>query len=88
MRREHFDLIAGFPELGLGVALKCDDGAGRAGEVVMAAIIEALLPGEATLAALGNYRRPPIMDRNGARVGELRPVDGLVEMLAEALEPY
>ncbi|HVZ15187.1 MAG TPA: asparaginase [Bauldia sp.] len=81
-------ICAAFPETGLGVAIKCDDGAGRAPEVVMATVIETLLPGEETKAGLGNYRRPPILDRNGAKVGELRPVDGLAEMLGAALEPY
>ncbi len=32
------------PELGYGIALKCDDGAGRASEMVMAALIARFLP--------------------------------------------
>jgi len=74
-------ICAGLPELGLGVAIKCDDGASRAREVVMAAVIEVLLPGESTRAALGVYGRPAIFDRNGAKVGELRPVEGLAAAL-------
>lgn len=32
------------PELGLGIALKCDDGATRGAEVMMAAVLKTLLP--------------------------------------------
>ena len=35
---------AAVPELGLGIALKCDDGAGRATEIAMAALVERFLP--------------------------------------------
>ena len=31
------------PEQGLGIAIKCDDGAGRAAEIVMAAVIARFL---------------------------------------------
>ena len=34
---------AAVPELGLGIALKCDDGAGRAAEVMIAAVLAKLL---------------------------------------------
>jgi len=37
---------AAFPSHGLGVALKCDDGATRASEAIMAQVIAALLPGD------------------------------------------
>ncbi len=71
-----------FPELGLGVAIKCDDGAQRAPEVVMAAVIDALLPlKEAERVAFAHRLRPPIMTRVGVKIGELRPVDGLMAML-------
>ena len=32
------------PELGLGIAVKCDDGAGRAAAAIMAAVIARFLP--------------------------------------------
>ena len=35
---------AALPELGLGVALKCDDGGTRASETMMAAVIDAFVP--------------------------------------------
>ncbi|TIL96620.1 MAG: asparaginase, partial [Mesorhizobium sp.] len=34
---------AAIPELGLGIALKCDDGAGRAGEAMIATVLAKLL---------------------------------------------
>src|SRR5690606_35933675 len=40
------------PELGYGIALKCDDGAGRAAEIAMAALLHRFLPmDDATAAA-------------------------------------
>jgi L-asparaginase II len=74
-------ICAGFPALGYGVAIKCDDGAGRAPEAVMAAVIEALLPGEETSAALGGYRQPSVDDRNGVKVGEVRATAALRDAL-------
>jgi L-asparaginase II len=76
-----------FPELGLGVAIKCEDGAQRGPEMLMAAVIDALLPlTEAERAAFAHRLRPPIMTRVGVKVGELRPVDGLMTMLREGRE--
>ena len=75
---------AALPELGLGVALKCDDGATRASETMMAAVIEAFVPmSEAERERLGARLSPPLLSRRGARVGAVRPVAGLVESLRE-----
>lgn len=64
---------AGFPGLGLGVAIKCDDGMGRGAETMMAAVIAAVLkPNEAELREFDRRLRPPIFSRRGARVGEIR----------------
>jgi L-asparaginase II len=64
---------AAFPDLGLGVAIKCDDGAGRAGELVMAALIARLLPlSDAERAALAAHIEPVIRNWNGEAVGALR----------------
>jgi L-asparaginase II len=74
---------AGFPESGLGVAIKCDDGAGRAAETVMAAVIDALLPLNAgEREAFADRLTPPILNRAGAKVGEIRMADGVGAMLA------
>jgi L-asparaginase II len=73
---------AAFPELGLGVALKCDDGAARAAETVMAAVIAALLPlSDAERTALAPRLQPAVPSRRGVKVGEIRPVEGLAAML-------
>src|SRR3546814_3990593 len=60
---------AAFPELGLGVALKVDDGAGRAAEVLMARLLTRfgiLVEDEA--AALGGLLATPVLNRAGRRV--------------------
>jgi L-asparaginase II len=69
---------AAFRELGLGVALKCDDGATRASEAMMAAVVAWLMPEHAE--ALRRWTAAPILSRRGARVGEVRA-------LAEAFPP-
>jgi L-asparaginase II len=68
------------PEQGLGIALKCDDGAGRAAEVAMAATIERFLPmsdGERT--KLDRFLRPTLRNWNGIEVGGLLPSDALLQ---------
>jgi len=62
------------PELGLGIALKCDDGAARAAEVMIAAVVAKLLPSEDALSAMiGDMARPVMANWNGIAVGALRP---------------
>jgi L-asparaginase II len=64
---------AAFPELGLGVAIKCDDGAARAAETLMAAIIARFLPlDDRERAALAPLLRPEIRNWNGETVGVMR----------------
>jgi L-asparaginase II len=61
------------PELGLGIALKCDDGAGRAAQAVMAAIIARFLPlNDAERAALMRFERPTLRNWNGFEIGAVR----------------
>ena len=73
-----------FPDLGLGIALKCDDGAGRAAEVAMAAVIEAFLkPNAPERERFGDRLTVPVLTRNGKQVGEVRPADGLIAALRE-----
>jgi L-asparaginase II len=63
------------PEQGLGIAIKCDDGGGRAAEVVMAAMIARFLPLDpAERAALEPFVRPSLRNWNGIAIGGLRPV--------------
>lgn len=73
---------AAIPELGLGIALKCDDGAIRAAEITIADVLAKLLAKDEDLA--GNLRGQaiqPILSRNGVKVGEMRPGGALVEQL-------
>ncbi len=66
------------PELGLGIALKCDDGAGRAAEAMIAAVLAKLLRADEALAAkLIEQANPAIESRIGAKVGSLRPTAAL-----------
>ena len=70
---------AALPELGLGVALKCDDGAGRAGDAMIAAVLARLLKADDELSArLMEMARPVVPSRRGAPVGRIRPTGYLV----------
>ena len=64
---------AAVPELGLGVALKCDDGAGRAAEIALAALLRRLLGGD----ALEGFAFRTLTNWNGIAVGALRPAAAL-----------
>ncbi|MEJ1968674.1 MAG: asparaginase [Rhizomicrobium sp.] len=66
------------PEAGLGMALKIDDGAGRAADTAIAAILDKL----GVLAqdkAAQDIIRAPILNTRGATVGERRPAVALAE---------
>jgi L-asparaginase II len=66
---------AALPELGLGLALKIDDGAGRAAEVALLRLLKRLhLLDGAAAATLADDAAPPVTARDGRRVGQLRPV--------------
>ncbi|HXW23243.1 MAG TPA: asparaginase [Xanthobacteraceae bacterium] len=67
------------PERGLGIAIKCDDGAGRAAEAVMAALIIRLLPLDASEGAmLDQFARPILRNWNGIEVGRLLPTEAVL----------
>ena len=64
-------------EQGIGIALKIEDGAARAREVALAALIrstQALT--EAQLARVPQLLTTPLLNRAGTRVGEVRPAAG------------
>jgi L-asparaginase II len=70
---------AAVPELGLGIALKCDDGQGRASEVAVAAVLTRLFAHDgAVQAALADLVRPVLKNWNGIHVGGLRPAAALL----------
>jgi L-asparaginase II len=67
------------PDQGLGFAVKCDDGAGRAAEVVTAALVARFLPlGEFDRAALHEMVNPKLRNWNGITVGEIRPTAAIL----------
>jgi len=64
---------AALPQQGLGIAIKCDDGAGRAAEALTAAVIARFLPLDAAEgAALARFVRPTLRNWNGIEIGTLR----------------
>jgi L-asparaginase II len=63
---------AAIPGRGLGVALKCDDGAGRASEAMMAAVLARLFPEQQT--PLEKWTLASVSTRRGVRTGEVRVV--------------
>ena len=72
-------LCAALPRQGLGIAVKCEDGAGRGAEVIMAALIARFLPGDgADRQVLNDLMRPTLRNWNGIKVGVLRPVAPLL----------
>ena len=64
------------PEAGLGIALKIDDGAARASETAIAAILDRLgvLDGRAR-----EFLAAPVLNTAGATVGERRPAPALAD---------
>ena len=68
---------AAIPALGLGLALKIDDGATRAAEVAVAALIDKFGATGADLAAL---TRPVLTNWRGLTVGSLRPAGALADV--------
>jgi L-asparaginase II len=65
---------AALPELGLGIAVKAEDGAGRAAQVMIAALLGRFGGfGE----ALDRFAAPALLNWNGLPVGALRPAGPL-----------
>ena len=62
------------PGAGLGIAIKCDDGAARAAEVAMAGLIARFVPlDDEDRAALERLLRPTLRNWNGIEVGAITP---------------
>jgi L-asparaginase II len=69
---------AALPEQGLGIAIKLDDGASRASETVMAAMLTRYLALDATSdRAITARLDQPLLNWNGIEVGRLRAVPDL-----------
>jgi L-asparaginase II len=72
------------PEAGLGIALKIDDGAGRAAETAIAAILDKLgLMGDRKEAR--ELIRAPVLNTRNLVVGERRPASALINAELDAL---
>jgi L-asparaginase II len=65
------------PELGLGIAVKCDDGAGRAAQIATAALVARFLPQNGDLTILEELAHPTVTNWNGIHVGDMRPTAAL-----------
>jgi L-asparaginase II len=64
---------AALPDQGLGIAVKCDDGAGRAAEVILAGTLATLgLLGDDGADALGEELAVPVENWRGFRTGVVR----------------
>jgi L-asparaginase II len=64
------------PHAGFGIAVKCDDGASRAAETIMAALLAHLpvwTPDEE--ASLRNFATVPLSNWAGLETGEIKPVE-------------
>ncbi len=71
------------PGTGIGIAVKCRDGATRAAEAMTAAILETLLkPEDDALAVLRSFSHRPLKNWNGIHVGDIRPSDEFQSVLA------
>jgi L-asparaginase II len=72
------------PDLGLGVALKIDDGTTRAAEVAMAAVVDAFLVGPgAAPPGFDALAAPTLRNRRDIAVGVVRPSAGLATTLRQ-----
>jgi L-asparaginase II len=73
-------MCAVLPRLGLGIALKIEDGAGRAAGIAMAALLRQckVLTGD-RWDELATLTHPGIPNRAGVAVGEVRPAAGWPE---------
>lgn len=63
------------PALGLGVAIKIDDGAGRAAEITIASVLRSL-----SVLADSKLLSAPVTNTRGVAVGERRPASALVSL--------
>lgn len=68
---------AAIPKLGIGIALKIDDGAGRAAEVALAAALAKVLRGGDKADTLRALSARTLTNWKGVQVGELRPGEAL-----------
>jgi len=75
-------MCAGLPGRGLGIAVKCDDGAGRAAETLMAHLLVAFGAADAEAAVLRHYLTRPLRNAAGRHIGDVRASVALSDALA------
>lgn len=75
------------PELGLGIALKCDDGGTRGSEAMMGAVLEVLMDdlNKDQRKTLDRFVNAPILTRIKYQAGEVRPTTEFLTSLKQAL---
>jgi L-asparaginase II len=72
---------AAWPEKKLGIAVKIEDGAGRAAEIVIAHVLRKLgALDDQGWAALGGRHSPAIRNWTGTEVGDMRPSEEFADM--------
>jgi L-asparaginase II len=69
---------AALPDRGLGIALKCDDGASRAAEVMMAGTLLRLAKSITEFTEIEPFTRVTLRNWNALTVGEIRPTKELL----------
>lgn len=78
---------AAVPELGYGIALKCDDGATRASEVMMATVLQGLLDlNDEEAKVLHKDVRPDILTRLDVVAGQVRPTEDFLAKVKQAAQ--
>lgn len=71
------NFVAALPELGLGVAVKIDDGAARAAETAIVALLVTLGALGAADPAAKEFLSVPVLNTTGLSVGAVRPAEAL-----------
>ena len=70
--------VGAIPELGLGIALKCDDGGTRASEAMIAAVLSRLFRHDPTISAkLDHFASREMRNWNGITFGVISPTEEL-----------
>lgn len=79
---------AALPDLGFGIAIKCDDGAGRAAEAIMAALIGRFVRLDDTeRAMIASFARPTLRNWNGIEVGSLQVSEAIAAASPQRAQP-
>jgi L-asparaginase II len=72
--------VGAIPELGLGIAVKCDDGATRASEAIIATVLARIFRNEAELESkLDRFADREMRNWNGITYGVISPTEILTD---------